>query len=278
MPQGSPNREVKAESGKPLEDIKVIIRGDDLGFCHSANLAIKKSYNEGILTSAEVMVPAPWFKEATEIARENPELDIGVHLTLTNEWKSYSWGPIMPISEVSSLVNDEGYFHPTVSSFLEANPNSKEVRKELEAQIELALENNLNVSHLSYHMAAAVSESKFEDIVKKLAEKYSFSLSGMMDEAFWEGERLPIYRVSPSKKEEKLAEIVEGLSSGLCLIVVHPGLDTPEMRAMKDEDPEGIQDIAKHRSAVTNALTSDKVKRIVEKREIKLVSYRDVEG
>lgn len=265
-------------SEESQRDIKVIIRGDDFGFCHSANLAFEETNKEGILTSAEVMVPPPWFKEAAEMAGEFPDLDIGVHLTLTNEWKSYPWGPVLPVSEVPSLVNKEGYFHSTVSSFLESDPSLEEVRKELEAQIDLALERDLNVSHLSYHMEAAVSTSELRGVVKELAEKYNFSLSEMEGEEFWNGNFTPIYRVSPNRKEEELLRIFEGLSPGLWLIVVHPGLDTPEMEAMRDEDPEGIQEVAKHRSAVTNALTSDEIKRVIQKRRINLICYRDLEG
>ncbi|KXA99136.1 hypothetical protein AKJ41_05910 [candidate division MSBL1 archaeon SCGC-AAA259O05] len=100
----------------------------------------------------------------------------------------------------------------------------------------------------------------------------------MIGEKSWEGREVPIYEVSPSRKKEELVKIFEGLSSGLWLIVVHPGLDTPEMRAMEDENPEGLQNIAKHRSAVFDALTSNKVKKIIEKRKIKLVGYRDLKG
>lgn len=268
----------KRETGSQgsQKDIRVIVRGDDLGFCHSANLAFEKLHKEGILTSAELMVPPPWFKEATEIIRKIPGLDIGIHLTLTNEWKSYPWGPVLPFPETSSLVNDEGHFHSTVSSFLEADPNPEEIREELEAQIELALEKDLNVSHLSYHMEAAISTPELKDIVREIAQKYNFSLSEMVGEKFWDGELVPVYQVPPSKKKGELAKIFEGISPGLWLITVHPGLDTPEMRAMEDANPAGLQQIAKHRSAVTDALSSEKIERIIEKRKIKLVSYRDL--
>ena len=74
-----------------------------------------------------------------------------------------------------------------------------------------------------------------------------------------------------------LAEVIEQLKqleSGLWLLVVHPGLDTPEERALVDINPEGLPDVALNRAAVTDALTSKTIKRIIEKRGIQLTDYR----
>lgn len=266
-----------AKIADPRKEIELVVRGDDLGFCHTANLAIEKSYKEGILTTAEVMVPAPWFEEATKVAKENPNLDIGVHLVLTSEWRFYSWSPVLPADDVPSLVNDDGYFHPTISSFWEAEPDPEEVEKELEAQIDLAFKKGLNISHLSSHMWAAVSTPELREVVERLAEKHELLVSSKVGEKFWEEKEVPIYEVSPRMKEEALEEILEGLTPGLWLVVVHPGLDTTEMRAMVDENPDGLQNVVEHRAAVTQALTSDRIKGLVEEREIKLVDYRDIE-
>ena len=57
-----------------------------MGSCHAANEACIESYRNGIMRSAEVIVPGPWFLEAAKMLNENPGLDAGVHLTLTAEW------------------------------------------------------------------------------------------------------------------------------------------------------------------------------------------------
>lgn len=264
------------EGEKPRDEVKLIMRCDDLGFCHSANLAFEKVYKEGILTSAEIMVTPPWFNEAVKIARKNPKLDIGLHLVLTSEWLFYSWGPVLPVAEVPSLVDNDGHFFPSKPYFLAARPKLAEVEKELRAQIELALKKGVNISHLSNHMHVAKFSPKLKAIVKKLAAEYKLPISGDLGEK--RGEWFPTYDVSPLKKEKVLAGVLKKLTPGLWLIGNHPGLDTPEMRAMKAVDPSELKNVAAHRAAETKALTSKRIKRIIKNRKIKLISYRDIRG
>ena len=65
---------------------RLIVRADDMGFSHSGNAAAIKTYKEGIVRSVEVLVPSPWFPEAVQLLKENPGVDVGIHLTLTSEW------------------------------------------------------------------------------------------------------------------------------------------------------------------------------------------------
>ncbi len=265
-----------AEAENSSDEIKLIVRCDDLGFCHSVNLAFEKVYKEGILTSAEIMVTPPWFNEAVKIARKNSKLDLGLHLVLTSEWQFYSWGPILPVTDVPSLVDNEGHFFPSKRSFSAARPKLAEVEKELRAQIELALKKGLNISHLSTHMYAAKFTPELKAITKKLSVEYKLPISGDVGEK--RGEWFPTYDVPPLKKEQVLAGVLKKLTPGLWMIGNHPGLDTPEMRAMKTVDPGELKHVAVHRAAETKALTSKRIKRIIKNRKIKLVSYRDILG
>ncbi len=142
-------------------EIRLIVRGDDIGSSHAANVACIRSYREGIMRSVEVMTPCPWFNEAAKMLNANPGLDVGVHLTLTSEWENIKWGPL---THAPSLVDGQGNFYPMVwpnknigpnCSIREANPKIAEVERELRAQIELALEKIKNVSHLTGHMGFA---------------------------------------------------------------------------------------------------------------------------
>ncbi|MEN6428795.1 MAG: ChbG/HpnK family deacetylase, partial [Phycisphaerales bacterium] len=92
--------------------IKLVVRADDIGSCHTANLACIQCYREGIVKNVEVMAPCPWFNEAAKMLRENPVFDVGVHLTLTSEWENYKWGPL---TQSASLVDGQGYFFPMTS-------------------------------------------------------------------------------------------------------------------------------------------------------------------
>ena len=93
-----------AEDGMRDDEIRLIVRGDDIGSSHAANVACIESYRDGIMRSVEVMVPCPWFAEAVEMLNENPGLDVGIHLTLTSEWEKCKW---RPLTYGPSLVNED---------------------------------------------------------------------------------------------------------------------------------------------------------------------------
>lgn len=173
-----------ADTGDSAEDssIRLIVRADDIGSSHAANVACIQAYREGIVRSVEVMVPAPWFNEAVKMLCDNPKLDAGVHLTLTSEWENMKWGPV---SEAPSLVDDGGHFFPTTSQrkdsptntgFLQAGARLDEVESELRAQIELALEKLPNVTHLSCHMGTASATPELRTVAEKRADEYRLPL------------------------------------------------------------------------------------------------------
>jgi len=258
-------------------EVRLIVRGDDMGSCHAANVACIKSYREGIMQTVEVMVPCPWFEEAAKMLRENPGLDVGVHLTLTSEWENYKW---RPLTHAPSLVNADGYFYPQTkqwgdeagTGFLDAKPNLEEVEKELRAQIELAKKKIPHVSHLSAHMKAAISTPELMELSIRLAKEYDLYID--LREY---GAKL-IYGIgkgtdAPEQREAALVEIVENLKPGLWLLLEHPGMDTPEMRAIGHA---GYEHVANDRDGVTKAFTSKKVKETIERAGIELLSYREL--
>jgi predicted glycoside hydrolase/deacetylase ChbG (UPF0249 family) len=254
---------------KTAEPVELIVRGDDMGMTHTCNLAVQKNFQEGILTCASIIVPSPWFEEAARMCREHPEWCIGVHLTLNSEWRDYRWKSIVPYSEVPSLIDKDGYFYPTTEAFLEASPNLKEVERELRAQMELALKRGIDVQYIDTHMDTARSTPELREIVLNICEDYDLPLSRESGE-----QQMSIYEVPYKEKGKALAEKLKELESGLWLLVVHPGLDTPEERALEDIHPEGLPDVALNRAAVTDALTSKTIKKIIEKRGIQLTDYR----
>jgi predicted glycoside hydrolase/deacetylase ChbG (UPF0249 family) len=251
------------------EPIQLIVRGDDLGMTLACNMAVKKAFEEGILTCSSILVPAPWFEMAARMCRENPDWCIGVHLTLNGEWRDYRWKPVLPVTEVPSLVDEDGYFYQTTEAFLAANPSLKEVEKELRAQVDLALKRKIDVQYIDTHMGTARATPELHAIVKRISLDYGVPIS-----QGYEGDRLSIYEVPYQQKEKALAETLEELGPGLWLLIVHPGLDTPEERALEDANPEGLKNIALHRDAVTKALTSKKIKKIIKQRNIQLTDYR----
>ena len=256
--------------------IRLIVRGDDIGSSHAANVACIRCYREGIVRSVEVMVPAPWFNEAVQMLRENPALDVGVHLTLTSEWENCKWGPV---TEAPSLVDRQGHFFPTTSQradfppntgFVEAGPKLEEVERELRTQIELAVDRIPNVTHLSCHMGTASCTPELRGLVEKLAVEYRLSVGA---EGAGRAGRFGGKDTAAEQKEKNLVRILEGLQPGLWLMVEHPGLDTPEMRAIGHR---GYENVAQDRDGVTWAFTSPRVKEVIRRRGIQLISYGDL--
>ena len=259
------------------EGINLIIRGDDIGSSHAANVACIRSYTEGIVTSVEVMVPCAWFPEAVKMLNENPGLDVGVHVVLTSEWENIKW---RPLTKAPSLTDADGYFYPTIwrrknappgTALREANWKIEEIEKEMRAQIEMAVQKIPRVSHLTCHMGCSGWDPKVKELWTKLAKQYKLDIST----SEYGVKRFSGYKKAKSKEQriEKFIEALESLKPGTYLFVEHPGLYTAEMRAIGHD---GYYDVAEDRDAVTAVFTSDKVKKKIEELGINLISYADL--
>jgi predicted glycoside hydrolase/deacetylase ChbG (UPF0249 family) len=265
-----------AQTGDNHGAIKLVVRADDIGSCHTANLACIKCYQEGIVRSVEVMVPCPWFNEAAKMLRDNPGYDVGVHLTLTSEWENYKWGPI---TQAPSLVDAQGDFYPQTAQrpdfppntgFLQSGWKIEEVEKELRAQIELAKRMIPQVSHLSSHMGTPTSTPQLQALVQRLATEYKLPIETPGAEYVpWPADS----KATAEQREAALVKALEGLGPGTWIIIEHPGLDTPEMQAMGHK---GYWEVASHRDGVTKSFISPKVKEVIRRRGIQLASYLDM--
>lgn len=256
--------------------IKLVVRADDIGSCHTANLACIRCFREGIARSVEVQTVCPWFNEAARMLRENPGFDVGVHLTLTSEWENYKWGPL---TEAPSLVDEQGHFYPMTSQradfpprtgFLECGWKIDEVEKELRAQIELAKKEIPQVSHLSSHMGTPTSTPQLRDLVARLAEEYKLPIETPGAKYLpWAADS----KASAQEREAALIKALEEIGPGTWIIVEHPGADTEEMRGIGHK---GYWEVASHRDGVTKSFCSPKVKEVIQRRGIQLVSYHDM--
>jgi len=264
------NRAVEEQDRGSARQPRLIVRLDDMGFCHAANMAFKRILEEGVCTSVSLMVTTPWLDEAVAILREHPEVSVGVHLTLNAEWREYRWGPVSPYSEVPSLVDENGKFFGTRREFMANEPNVTEVEKELRAQVELALRKGLKISYVDYHMGTAMSTREFQEVVEKLAREHQLGISQYFGETYAPN----VYRFPPEQKLAEAVKIIESMSeSKLYLFVAHPGMNTPEMAAMTDLNATGVKPMAAHRQAVTDLLCSPAFKAAIERQGLQLVNY-----
>src|ERR1022692_3791759 len=91
------------------QEKRLIIHADDLGNAHATNVAAMEMLDSGAVSSASIMMPCAWVAEIADYARKHPEKDLGLHITLTSEWKGLRWGPVAGRDKVPGLVDAEGY-------------------------------------------------------------------------------------------------------------------------------------------------------------------------
>jgi CubicO group peptidase (beta-lactamase class C family)/predicted glycoside hydrolase/deacetylase ChbG (UPF0249 family) len=271
--QPVPAQQAPARGG----EIRLLVRADDMGVAQSVNEACIESHREGIVKSVEVIVPGPWFLDAVRLLKENPDLDVGVHLALTSEWERVKW---RPLTHAPSLIDADGYFRPMTkqrpdfppgTGFVDASPNLEEVERELRAQIETARRHlGKQVSHVSAHMLAACATPELRALTERIAKEYGLEMEGAglkFAGAFGTS------TLTSDQREKALVELVEKLQPGQWLLVEHPAFDTPEMHNIGHK---GYENVAADRAGVTQAFTSRKVREVITRRKIMLISYAEV--
>jgi predicted glycoside hydrolase/deacetylase ChbG (UPF0249 family) len=260
------------------EGPRLLIRGDDIGSTHAANLGCIQAYEEGIMQSVEIMVPCPWFPEAVKMLQETPGLDVGVHITMTSEWENLKWGPL---THAPSITDADGYFFPMVTTrnifpeevtLMAAHWKLEEIEAEMRAQIEMALKYIPQVSHLSDHMGSAMIDKQVAELHKKLAGEYDLDI----DPAEHGVKYFPA-RIQGENSEERIDSFIEGLKKlepgETYLFVEHPAVAGTEMEAIGHE---GYYTVNADRQMVLELFTSPDVKTAIEKLGIELISYADL--
>jgi predicted glycoside hydrolase/deacetylase ChbG (UPF0249 family) len=262
--------------GHAPDDRLLIVNCDDLGSCHAANVGVYEALREGIATSASLMVPCPWAREAA--ARYRGE-DVGVHLTLNAEHDLYRWGPI---THAPSLLDGDGGFPRTLRDVWD-HADLDEARRELRAQIERAILWGFDVSHLDSHMGTLQLRAEFFDIYLDLAVEFGLPLrlSGASTErtigfpfrklAAEEGVVFPDHfvfvRGVGSRRD--LERTIYDLQPGVTEVYVHPAIDSAELRALTPDWAGRVDDY--------DLVVADRsVRTMLERAGATLVGYRDL--
>ena len=254
----------------------LVVNCDGLGSSHAANLGCYEALREGIATSARLMVPCPWSREAASRYRGE---DVGVELTLNAEWDLYRWGPL---TQSPSLLDGDGGF-PRSRAEVWDHADLDEVRRECRTQVERAILWGFDVSHLGSHLAALPLRPEFFDIYLELATDFGLPLrlpDGRSERAVGfpfrrlaaeEGIVFPDHVVQPrgigvrKAFERALSELHPGVTE----IDAHPAVDTPELRALAPDWPARTDD--------HHLLVSDHdLPSLAERAGIVLVGYRQL--
>ncbi|MCF8326013.1 MAG: polysaccharide deacetylase family protein [Leadbetterella sp.] len=256
---------------------KLIVRGDDMGYSHSGNEALIKSYVEGIQTSIEIIVPSPWFLEAVKMLEKNPKIDVGLHFAITSEWDNVKW---RPLTAAPSLRNKDGYFYPMLfhnknypmQAIMDNDWKIEDIEQELRAQIEMAKKYIPRLSHVSGHMGSLAFTKEMKEMTARIGKEYGIQ----MVDAGSTHIQYTGYEFRNKTTEERIEgfiKMLEKLETGKTYVFVeHPGLDNEELRAISHI---GYEDVAKERQDVTTVFTSEKVKEAVIRKGINLVSYKE---
>jgi len=251
------------------EGIRYLIRLDDMGMCHSVNMAIEQVAETGMPFSTSVMFACPWYEEAVQILKNYPHVSVGIHLTLNAEWAGYRWGPILGMAGVPSLVDSSGTFFPSRTKLFANQPDAGEIERELRAQIDRAMSTGLKIDYLDYHMGAAVQTLELREMVEGLAAEYGLAMSGYFGEIYSN----VTYAAEIGTKSDSLLAHVASMGPGLNLQVVHVGLDEPEMQAMHDLNEFGLKAMSRHRQDELKAVLNPRLRALIEDRGIELVTY-----
>ena len=235
--------------GLPATTPLVIVTADGLGWAHAANVGAQTAMDDGVATSAGLMVPTPWARAAAARHRGH---DVGVMLTVNAEDDLYRWGPI---THAPSLLDGDGGFPRTPQDVWD-HADLDEVRRECRAQVERAILWGFDVTHLSAHLDTLVLRPEFFDIVLELATDYGLPMrlpSGAAEEtagfpfrrlAAEEGVALPDTVVATRNSVRgQLDRVVFDLQPGVTEIVVRPAIDTLELRAQTTDWADRVDDL-----------------------------------
>ena len=285
----STEKSVVERLGYPAGSKLVIVHADDLGMAHSVNVATTKAFASGLVNSGSIMIPCAWVSEIAEYARNNPNADLGLHLTLTSEWRNYRWGPLLDKSKVESLIDGRsGYLYPSESEAA-AHIKVSEVEMEIRAQIERARKLGINPTHLDSHMGTLYQTKELFDILLRVARENKLPIR-MSKEWFTRLAFLPsllkpedvlldhVITIEPQITADGWAKFysdaLKQLEPGVTEIVIHLAHDDSEMQGMTVDHPDWG---AAWRQRDFDFFTSEAFRKVLDENQIKLITWRDIQ-
>ena len=274
--------------GYDRDAILLILHADDLGVAHAVNAASIAALESGVINSASIMVPCPWFPQIATYAQENPTADLGLHLTLTAEWEQYKWDGVLGAGEIGSLLTESLHFPASVAEVVAA-AKVKELEKEIAAQVERALAFGIRPTHLDSHMGTLFQTPAFFKAYQRVGKQYkipvfipygSLSAAPQLTNTIMEDQILVdrLFMINPGIKsydwKEYYLDILRNMQPGLNQIIVHLAYDNSEMRAVTVNHPDFG---SAWRQRDLEALQNEAFRELIETRNIKLVTWRQIQ-
>lgn len=211
---------------------RIVTRGDDAGSCKSADLALLDCARGGVLKNIGIMAPGPSFDHAISVLKDLKGVAFGLHVCLNAEWETVKWGPVLPASQVPTLVEDDGAFTQNPDVLRDRGFSVEEAMVEVKAQLDKVRKAGIEVTYLDEHMG--ISWIGFRDELAALCRS-----EGLVDHATVE--YLDWYQTD-------LLSAVKAAPDGAYVVVNHPGFDAPDMQEFNLKgEPKGV--VAKEREA-----------------------------
>ena len=266
----------------------LIVHADDIGMAHSVNRATLEAFRSGLVNSGSIMVPCPWFPEIAAYVRENPGLDLGLHLTLTSEWNYYRWGPVLPANQVPTLLDSTGFLHATAAAAAD-NMDPREAEAEIRAQVERAMAFGIQPTHLDSHMGTLFQTPELFEAYLRVGRDYGIPVLIPGDALQEQAPQLlalvgpddvvidRLFGIPPGVPPEEwdafYADIIAGLEPGVSEIIVHVAYDDAEMRAATVDHPDWG---AGWRQLDFGAVLNPWLARLVEEHGVQLITWREI--
>ena len=289
--QTSPTRTLVERLGYPANTKLLIVHADDLGMAHSVNEATIKALETGLVNSGSIMIPCPWVQEIAEYARRNPGADLGLHLTLTSEWRYFRWGPVVSKDRVASLLDSDGYLRLTEAEAAK-HANVKEVEAEIRAQIDRARKLGIQPTHLDSHMGTLYQTQELFETLLRVARENNLPVRISKEWFSSDASRAPylpsilkeddvvidrVLDINPQVPAEKwadfYAEALRKLQPGVTEMVIHLAYDDAEMRAATFDHPDWG---AAWRQRDFDFFTSDTFRKLLSDNQIRLITWREI--
>ena len=270
--------------GYPPKSKLLILHADDLAVAHSEDTASFDALDKHAVTSASIMVPCPWLSEVAAYAKDHPDADLGLHSTLTSEWKSYRLGPIESKDRVPSLLDPSGYLWPDTDHH---DLKPEEVEREIRAQIERALAMGIHPTHLDSHMGVLFSRPELFAVYVKVAREYKLPFLAVrspeapkellsmlsdkdliLDSVVMADPKVPI-----GDWKAFYSNAIKNLKSGVTEIIVHLGHDDAEMQAVMVDHPDYG---AAWRQRDYDVVTSAEFQKALRDNHVILIHWKDL--
>ena len=280
------SRSVAERLGYPADAKLLIVHADDLAVAHSVNAASFSALDANAVTSASIMIPCAWLTEVASYAKAHPNADLGLHLTLTSEWKTYRWGPVESTDKVSSLLAADGYLWPETEPATQ-NIKPEEAEREIRAQIQRAIALGIRPTHLDSHMGTLFATPQLFSVLVKVAHEYKLPflavkvtdersklLSLLSDkDVVLDSLVMADPSVTPGSWEKFYASAIRNLKPGLTEMIVHLGHDDAELQAVTFDHPDYGSAWCQRDFDV---VTSPTFKKVLAGNHVVLVQWRDL--